>query len=33
VRLWIDFLKHTYGDAQYWLKDSPRDAEAKARAA
>ena len=18
VRLWIDFLKHTYGDASYW---------------
>ncbi len=18
VRLWIDFLKHTYGDAAYW---------------
>ena len=20
VRLWIDFLKHTYGDAQYWAR-------------
>ena len=20
VRLWIDFLKHTYGDAAYWTK-------------
>jgi len=34
VRLWIDFLKHTYGDAQYWQQGSPpRNAEAKARAA
>jgi DNA-binding transcriptional LysR family regulator len=22
VRLWIDFLKHTYGDAQYWSRSS-----------
>ena len=20
VRLWIDFLKHTYGDARYWSR-------------
>ncbi|MEO8298249.1 MAG: LysR family transcriptional regulator [Burkholderiales bacterium] len=24
VRLWIDFLKHTYGDAAYWRDDPPR---------
>ena len=24
VRLWIDFLKHTYGDAQYWAEISGR---------
>ncbi|HMM84963.1 MAG: LysR family transcriptional regulator [Gammaproteobacteria bacterium] len=23
VRLWIDFLKHTYGDAAYWKGDPP----------
>jgi len=23
VRLWIDFLKHTYGDAQYWAGRGP----------
>jgi DNA-binding transcriptional LysR family regulator len=23
VRLWIDFLKHTYGDAAYWRQDQP----------
>jgi DNA-binding transcriptional LysR family regulator len=23
VRLWIDFLKHTYGDARYWAAPSP----------
>jgi DNA-binding transcriptional LysR family regulator len=31
VRLWIDFLKHTYGDPQYWQKDRPRNPEAKAQ--
>ena len=24
VRLWIDFLKHTYGDASYWRPSTPR---------
>jgi DNA-binding transcriptional LysR family regulator len=24
VRLWIDFLKHTYGDASYWADLSGR---------
>ena len=24
VRLWIDFLKHTYGDAAYWSNSPPR---------
>src|SRR5690349_2622780 len=23
VRLWIDFLKHTYGDATYWSRERP----------
>lgn len=23
VRLWIDFLKHTYGDAAYWRQEQP----------
>lgn len=23
VRLWIDFLKHTYGDAAYWRQEPP----------
>jgi len=22
VRLWIDFLKHTWGDARYWHRTS-----------
>ncbi len=22
VRLWIDFLKQTYGDAAYWMRTS-----------
>jgi len=22
VRLWIDFLKHTWGDARYWSRSS-----------
>ena len=25
VRLWIDFLKHTYGDADYWRRPAVRD--------
>ncbi|MDP3224374.1 MAG: LysR substrate-binding domain-containing protein, partial [Rubrivivax sp.] len=28
VRLWIDFLKHTYGDAEYWRN---RESTAQAR--
>ena len=24
LRLWIDFLKHTYGDAEYWRAQPPR---------
>jgi len=23
VRLWIDFLKHSYGDATYWKRTTP----------
>jgi DNA-binding transcriptional LysR family regulator len=23
VRLWIDYLKHTYGDARYWQNRLP----------
>jgi DNA-binding transcriptional LysR family regulator len=33
VRLWIDFLKHTYGDAQYWQPAGTCGAELQARAA
>jgi DNA-binding transcriptional LysR family regulator len=33
VRLWIDFLKHTYGDAQYWQPAGTCGAEPQARAA
>jgi DNA-binding transcriptional LysR family regulator len=22
VRLWIDFVKHTYGDSDYWLRSA-----------
>ncbi len=33
VRLWIDFLKHTYGDAQYWQPEPAREAAMKACAA
>ena len=33
VRLWIDFLKHTYGDALYWQHAAPQAVEAKVRAA
>jgi hypothetical protein len=29
VRLWIDFLKHTYGDATYWRSAAISKASAR----